>query len=100
MPAPPVELGEAEIEIAERAPRRDVGEPEPGRGEPFARAEQPFELRGARLDLARLTADPVAALEIAGAAALEHDEHHGITYAVGERLDLLVRDAQRPDRPG
>ena len=94
MPAPPVELGKAQIEVAERATGGDIGEPEAGRGEPFARAEQPVEFRRARLDLARLAPDPVAALEIAGPAALEHGEHHRVAHAVGERLDLLVGDAQ------
>jgi hypothetical protein len=91
--AAPVDVGEAQVEVAEHAADRDVGEAEAGGDDRVAVAQEAVGLGRARPDLAELAVDPAGALVLGRAETLEEDQDRRVTHAVGEGLDLLVGDA-------
>src|SRR5450432_4572993 len=89
MVAPPADLREAEVEIAERAADRDVGQRHVDAGAPRLGREAGGDGIERRLDLVHLALDPGLRALLAGAAGpgrLEARQDQRIDNAVGERL--------------
>jgi hypothetical protein len=83
----------AQVEVAERAAGRDVGERPRFAVAPRLVAELAREFRDAFVDLAPLARDPFVALQRGGPPALDHDRRCRVADAVGERFPLLDGDA-------
>src|SRR5512143_2444186 len=91
--AAPVDLGKAQVEVAERAAGRDVGERIALAVAPRALAQLLRELDHAAVDLRALARDPLFALLPRRPLALEEDRARRVADPVGERLPALDRDA-------
>src|SRR5437762_11950087 len=104
----PVELGSAQIEIAERATGCDVGERVTLAVAPCLVVELLRELRNAGINFPLLAIEPVGAPLVLRSAALDHGRDGRIANAVGERFPFLygdplprrVRDAMGYRAPG
>jgi hypothetical protein len=90
----PVELGETEVEKPKRPDRGHFPKRKTGFSKPLPLTQQQGKFGDTRLDFLVLAPNPIRTLLSAGARALQPDPHDRIGVAVGNYLDLLVRDAQ------
>ena len=90
----PVKLRETEVEKTKRAACGHIPKPEPDVSEPLLLAQQARQFGYTRLYFFALTRYPIRTLHGGGARALQPDQHDRIADAVGDRLDLFVRNAQ------
>ena len=81
----PVEIGKAEVEVAQAATDADVGNAVAVGAAPVALAEVVREGGQAADNLVVLAVDPVGALQCRRAALLDHDIGGGIADAIGQR---------------
>ncbi|MNR23786.1 hypothetical protein D3C85_1408250 [compost metagenome] len=82
----PVEIGKAEVEVAQAATDADVGNAVAVGAAPVALAEVVREGGQAADNLVVLAVDPVGALQCRRAALFDHDIGGGIADAIGQRL--------------
>ena len=89
----PVELGVTQVEIAERATRRDVRQRVTSRRDTTRVAELARQFGDAFADLAALAIDPFVALQVRRTAPFDDDRRRCIADAVGQRFPFLDGDA-------
>jgi len=88
----PLDIGCAQIEVAERAPARDIGERVPIAMAPCAVAQFARHLGHTFVNLAALALDPFAAAELSGPPALDDYRRGRIANPIRQRFPFPYRN--------